>query len=72
MRTLLIAVAALAVLVVLAIARSAYDDAPTPEQRRCDQLRAAANAVAEREDSVEDEVEYRRLDAKAERACRGT
>ncbi len=72
MRTLLVAVAALAVLVVLAIARSAYDDGPTPEQRRCDQLRAAANAVPEREDTVADEVESHRLDAKAERACRGT
>jgi hypothetical protein len=71
-RTLLVAVAALAVLVVLAIARSAYDDGPTPEQRRCDQLRAAANAVPEREDTVADEEEYHRLDAKAERACRGT
>ena len=46
------------VLVVLAVVRAAYDDGPTPEERRCQELRAAANAVAAREDTVDDELEY--------------
>ena len=49
-----------AVLVVLAVVRAAYDDGPTPEERRCQELRAAANAVASREDTVDDELEYLR------------
>jgi hypothetical protein len=62
-------VAAIAVLVVLAVVRATYGDAPTPQRQRCEQARAAANAVPEREDTVDDEVEYRRLDARAEKIC---
>ncbi len=62
--------AVLALLVVLAIVRAAYDEGPSPEDLRCQQLRAAANEVTAREDTVEDELEYlRRADA-AEKACR--
>ena len=63
------AVASVAVLVVLAVMRAAYDDEPSPAELRCRQLEVAAQSVAEREDTVDDEVEYlRRADA-AERAC---
>jgi hypothetical protein len=68
-RTSLVAVAAAAILVVLAVVRAAYDDGPTPEQQRCQELRASANAVAAREDTVEDELEYLRRARAAERAC---
>ena len=69
MRTVLSVVATLAVLVVLAVIRAAYDEGPTPEERRCDELRAAANAVPSREDTVADELEYLRRTEAAERAC---
>jgi hypothetical protein len=68
-RVVLTAVAVVAVLVVLAMVRSAYDDGPTPAERRCEQLRAAANAVPDREDTVDDEVEYLKLAKAAEKAC---
>ncbi len=69
MRVLVVALAAVAVLVVLAAARAAYDDAPTPAERRCHQLRVAAESVADREDTVDDEVEYLRKAEAAEKAC---
>ena len=69
MRVVLVAVAAIAVLVVMALTRAAYDDAPTPAERRCHELRVAAESVAEREDTVDDEVEYVQRAAAAEKAC---
>ncbi len=69
MRALLTAVAVVAVLVVLAVIRSAYDDGQTPAERRCQQLTAAADAVPDREDTVDDEVEYLRRAKAAEKAC---
>ena len=69
MRALLAGAAFVALLVFLAFVRSAYDDGPTPEERRCEQLRAAADAVADREDTVDDEVEYLRRARIAEKAC---
>ncbi len=69
MRTLIVAVAVVAVLTVLAVMRAAYDDGPSPARSRCEAARASANAVAQREDTVDDEVEYlRRADA-AEKIC---
>jgi hypothetical protein len=68
-RTWVAAAAVVAVLVVLAIVRAAYDDEPTPEQLRCQELRAAANAVTAREDTVDDELEYLRKARAADRAC---
>lgn len=69
MRVLLVAVAAVAVLIVMAVVRAAYDDEPSRAELRCQQLSVAAQSVAEREDTVDDEVEYlRRADA-AEQAC---
>ena len=62
--------AVLALLVVLAIVRAAYDEGPSPEDLRCQQLRAAANEVTAREDTVEDELEYLRRAEAAEKACR--
>ena len=62
--------AVLALLVVLAIVRAAYDEGPGPEDLRCQQLRAAANEVTAREDTVEDELEYLRRAEAAEKACR--
>jgi hypothetical protein len=70
LRILLGALALVAVLVVLAVVRAAYDDAPTQEERRCQELRVAADAVAAREDTVDDELEYLRRARAAERACR--
>ena len=69
MRVLLVSVAAIAVLVVLALVRSAYEDQPSPEELRCQQLKVAAQSVAEREDTVDDEVEYLRRAEAAEKAC---
>jgi hypothetical protein len=69
LRTPLAGVAVVAVLVVLALVRGVYDDGPTREQRRCQELRASANAVAQREDTVDDELEYLRRARAAERAC---
>lgn len=69
MRILLAAIAVGAVLVVLAIVRAAYDDAPGVEERRCQELRVEANEVAAREDTVEDELEYLRKAEAAEKAC---
>ena len=68
-RTLLAGAAVAAVLVVLALARAAYDEVPTPQERRCEQLRVAANAVPAREDTVDDELEYLRKAREAEQAC---
>jgi hypothetical protein len=68
-RTAVVVVGALVLLAVLAVVRSAYDEGPTPEELRCHQLRAAANAVPQREDTVDDEVEYVRLAERADRAC---
>jgi hypothetical protein len=68
-RALLLAAVSVSVLMVLAIVRSAYDEAPTPQERRCQQLRIAANEVPSREDTVEDELEYLRRAELAERAC---
>jgi hypothetical protein len=68
-RALLLAAVSVSVLMVLAIVRSAYDEAPTPQERRCQQLRIAANEVPSREDTVEDELEYLRRAGLAERAC---
>jgi hypothetical protein len=70
LRTLLAGLAFLALLVVLAVVRAAYDEGPTPEQQRCQQLRAEAGAVAEREDTVDDELEYLRRARAADNACR--
>ena len=69
MRLLLVAVAAVAVLIVMAVARSAYDDPPTPAERRCHELQVAAQSVPDREDTVDDEVEYLRRAEAAEKAC---
>ena len=69
LRTLLAAMAVVAVLVVLAVVRATYDEGPSPQERRCQQLRVAANEVAGREDTVDDEVEYLRRARAAERAC---
>lgn len=69
MRLWLAAVAVLAVTVVLAVVRSAYDGAPTPAQQRCERLQVAANSVPDREDTIADEVEYLRLAKAADRAC---
>jgi hypothetical protein len=68
LRTPLAGMAVVAVLVVLALVRAAYDE-PTREERRCQELRASANAVAAREDTVDDELEYLRRARAAERAC---
>jgi hypothetical protein len=68
-RALLAGLGVVALLVVLAVVRSAYGDEPTLEQRRCHELRIAANAVAQREDTVADEVEYLRRAEAAEEAC---
>ena len=69
-RTWVGAAAVVALLVVLGVVRAAYDDGPTPEEVRCQELRAAANAVAAREDTVDDELEYLRKARAAERACK--
>jgi hypothetical protein len=69
MRTVLLVVGVAAVLVVLGLARAAYDDGPTPAERRCEQAQVAANTVTDREDTVDDEVEYLHLAKVAERAC---
>ena len=69
MRVLLVAVVAVAVLVVLAVVRAAYDDEPTPAELRCRQLKVAAQSVADREDTVDDEVEYLQKAEAAEKAC---
>jgi hypothetical protein len=68
-RTLLAVAALLAVLVVLAVVRAAFDDGPTSEERRCHQLRAEADAVAEREDTIDDEVDYVEKSRLADEAC---
>ncbi len=41
------------------------------QQSPCQAARVAANSVPDREDTVDDEVEYRRLDALAEKICAG-
>jgi hypothetical protein len=69
MRTVLALAGVVALLVVLAFVRAAFDDGPTPEERRCQELRAAANEVASREDTVDDELEYLRRSRAAEKAC---
>ena len=69
MRTLLAIAGVMAVLVVLAVVRAAFDDGPSADERRCQELRVAANAVPDREDSPDDEVEYLRRARVAERAC---
>ena len=69
MRTLLAVAAVVAVLVVLAVVRAAFDDGPTSDERRCQQLRAEADAVPEREDTVDDEVEYVEKSRRADEAC---
>lgn len=66
----LLAALSVSVLMVLAIVRSAYDDAPTPQELRCQELRVAANEVPSREDSVVDELEYLRRTRIADEACR--
>jgi hypothetical protein len=68
-RIVLVAVAFVTLLVVLAVMRAAYDDGPTPQERRCQQLRASANAVPGREDTTQDELEYLRRAEAAEKAC---
>jgi hypothetical protein len=68
-RTLLAAVAVVAVSIVLAVVRATYDEGPTREERLCQELRASANAVASREDTVEDELEYLRRAEAADKAC---
>ena len=69
MRALLAIAAVLAVLVVLAVVRATFDDGPSAEERRCQELRLAANAVTDREDTTDDEVEYLRRARAAEKAC---
>jgi hypothetical protein len=69
MRTLLLVVGVAAVLAVLALARAAYEDGPTPAELRCEQAQIAANTVTDREDTIDDEVEYLRRAKVAERAC---
>lgn len=69
MRALLATTAVVAVLVVLAVVRAAFDDGPSADQRRCQELRLAANAVTDREDTTDDEVEYLRRARAAEKAC---
>ncbi len=69
MRALLATTAVVAVLVVLAIVRAAFDDGPSADERRCQELRLAANAVTDREDTTDDEVEYLRRARAAEKAC---
>ena len=71
MRALLAIAAVLAVLVVLAVVRAAFDDGRSVEEQRCQDLRIAANAVTDREDTTDDEVEYLRRARAAERACAG-
>jgi hypothetical protein len=66
----LVAAFSVSVLMVLAIVRSAYDDPLTPQERRCQELRIAANEVPSREDTVADELEYLRLTRIADEACR--
>jgi hypothetical protein len=68
-RTVLVVLGALALLFVFGVGRAAYDDGQTPEERRCSQLRAAANAVPSREDTVDDELEYLRLTEAADKTC---
>ena len=69
MRTLLAIAGVMAVLVVLAVVRAAFDDGPSADERRCQELRVAANAVPDREDTTDDEVEYLRRARVAEKAC---
>ena len=69
MRALLVACAVVAVLVVMAVVRSAFDDGLTPAEQRCQDLEVAAQSVADREDTVDDEVEYLRRAEIAEKAC---
>ena len=69
MRALLATTAVVAVLVVLAIVRATFDDGPSADERRCQELRLAANAVTDREDTTDDEVEYLRRARAAEKAC---
>ena len=68
MRALLAVAAVVAVLVVLAVVRAAFDDGPSPEERRCQQL-APGQRGARREDTVDDEVEYLAPSRRAEKAC---
>ena len=69
MRALLAIAAVLAVVVVLAVIRTAFDDGLSVEEQRCQDLRVAANAVTDREDTTDDEVEYLRRARAAEKAC---
>lgn len=71
MRTWVIVVGSIALMVVLTVVRGAYEEGPTPQEQRCRDLRVAANAVPQREDTVDDELEYLRLTEKADRACEG-
>jgi hypothetical protein len=70
-RSVFWATGTLALLVALSVVRSAFDDGPTPQELRCQQLQVAANAVTQREDTVDDELEYLRRARAAERACSG-
>lgn len=63
----LVLVALLFVVALVVVSRSFADIGP--RQDPCDEARASANAVPQREDTVEDEVEYRRLDARADEIC---
>jgi hypothetical protein len=69
LRAVLVLALSVCVLVVLSIVQSAYDDPPTPHERRCQELRIAANEVPSREDTVADELEYLRLTRIADEAC---
>ena len=69
MRALLAIAGVVSVLVVLAVIRAAFEDGPSADELRCEELRVAANAVTDREDTTNDEVEYLRRARAAEKAC---
>jgi hypothetical protein len=64
-----VALVALALLGLALFTGSLGRDPQAPADRRCHELTAAANAIAQREDTVADETEYLRRIETAERAC---
>lgn len=61
-------VALLFVIAVVSFAHALSDPGPQREDP-CDAARASANAVTQREDTTDDEVEYLRRAQAAERVC---
>jgi hypothetical protein len=70
-RAVPLVVVLLVVVALLIFAGSLQDDPLSPQDKRCQELRTSANAVADREDTTADELEYLRRAEAADRACAG-